>query len=315
MYQEAASDARAKGRAGRKSQRRLGLVVMALASLAGASCLPADTRPPAGSILLTVTSADDPSVTTADGWSIAVDRLLLGIGYASLGHDCNSYSEAEYERLLDGRLGTDQRLSILFGLGQCDFEFHVAAPSAETLLGEGVTDADKELMATHEDFRAGRPPDGIAVDFAATATRGPEIKRVHWMFRQATTYLRCVRTEPGMPSQPLELQSNDNLTLHIGIRGVALFGDDADSRTAVMRFDPIAMADTMYGNGDAEVTLDELDGVSLDLARQSGPYRVGSVRSGPVSSLEDYVYLVLLSRLVGFRENITCETQLGYRSY
>jgi hypothetical protein len=265
-----------------------------------------------------VTSADEPSVTTADGWSIAVDRLLVGIGYASLGRagSCNGYSEADYERLLDGRLGTDQKLSILFGLGQCHFEFHVTAPSAETLLGETVTEADKELMATHDDFGAGRRPDGIAVDFAATATRGPELERVHWMFRQATTYRNCGRSEPSGSSQPIELQSDDNLTLHIGVRGVALFGDDADPRTAVLRFDPIAMADTTFGNGDAEITLEELDGVSLDVARQSDPgrYRVGSVMSGPVSSLEDYVYLVLLSRLVGFRENITCETQLGYRS-
>jgi len=111
------------------------IVTVALVSLGAASCLPVDTRPPAGSILLTLTSDDEPSVTTADGWSIAVDRLLLGIGNTSLGNDeaswssssnqCTHYSDAHYGRLLDGRLRTDQKVGTIFGLGQCNFYFRV----------------------------------------------------------------------------------------------------------------------------------------------------------------------------------------------
>src|SRR5689334_11162816 len=81
-----------------------------LAMLGSPSCLPADTRPPPGSILLLVSSADQPTTVTADGWSITIDRLLLGMGDASLGFNCKTYSESDYLRLLDARITTDQKL-------------------------------------------------------------------------------------------------------------------------------------------------------------------------------------------------------------
>ena len=64
---------------------RFGLVAFALASFGAAACLPTDTRTPPASIFLRVSSADEPSETTADGWTIVVDRLLVCIGGASLG--------------------------------------------------------------------------------------------------------------------------------------------------------------------------------------------------------------------------------------
>jgi len=299
----------------------LAILTVGLVSVGAGSCLPVDTRPPAGSILLTLTSDDEPSVTTADGWSIAVDRLLLGIGNASLGYDeasvssssnrCTHYSDAHYGRLLDGRLRTDQKIGSIFGLGQCDFYFQVAPPYFDTLLGEGVSEADKERMGGADDVEPWRRPPGIAVDFAATATRGPEIKRVHWTFHQGIPYDNCKRTVAGVPSQLIELRSDTNFTLHIGYRSVSLFGDDADPTIAVLRFDPIASADTLPGDGDGEITLDELGGVPLELARQAGRYGIGSGMSSTPQTLKDYLYVVLLPRLGQFREDIDCDRR-GY---
>jgi hypothetical protein len=299
-----------------------GLVATVLGFLAGQSCLPTDTREPPGSILLMVTSADEPSVTTADGWSITVDRLLLGMGDANLGdanlgrnESCTRYSTSFYRRLLDARSPGDQKLSIMYGLGRCHFYFNIVAPSYDALLGEGVTEADKDRMAGPEFAIRGRVPEGIAIDLAATATRGPETKRVHWKFgRDGARGLTC--GVPPEPSQPIELQRDVNLTFHIGIRGAALFGDDANPNTATLRFDAIAAADTTYGNNDGEITLDELGGVSLDFARRHGPYRIAARPGDPpgppvpgTQKLKDYVNRELLPSLVRMREDITCRAQ------
>jgi hypothetical protein len=301
---------------------RFGLGALALTSLAGAACLPTDTRTPPASIFLTVTSADQPLVTTADGWSIVVDRLLLGIGGAGFlpgafdNRSCNIYSEARYFRLLDARLPTDQKVSTIFGLGRCNFSFAIGWPSDDTLLGENVTQADKDLMAVST-FGDGRlRTQGIAIDFAATATRGPETKQVRWKLRQGTG-MTCSRTVAGMPSQPFELESEANLAFPIGIRGAALFADNA-SPDATLRFDSIAAADTVHGNADGEITLDEVAKVTLNVARQYGPYKATSVPRAPArpdlpgsASLTDYIYGDLLPTLVRMREGVTCAA--GFR--
>ena len=306
---------------------RFGLIAVALVSYGGMGCLPADTRTPPASLLLRVASADEPSETTADGWTIVVDRLLLGIGSGGFVHgiiglgptldwrSCNSYSEGpHYWRLLDARHPTDQKLNIIFGLGRCYFGFGISSPSDEALLGETVTQTDKDRMAV----RAG--PDGtrrggIAIDFAATATRGPETKQVHWEFREGRGFT-CSRTVAGMPWQPIELESEAILAFHIGIRGAALFADDA-SPDATLRFDSFAAADTVYGNADGEITLDEVGKVTLNVARRYGLYNAASVPGAPVGpgipgtvTLEDYLYRELLSMLVRMREDVTC---ISYR--
>jgi len=264
-----------------------------------------------------VTSADEPLVTTADGWSIVVDGLILGIGVAGLltpafvNRSCNSYSEGpRYSRLLDARLPTDQKVSTLFGLGRCHLTFAITPPSDDTLLGENVSQADKDRMAGRA-LADGRRAAGMAIDFAATATRGPETKQVHWQLRQGRGFT-CSRTVEGVPSQPIELESEANLPFHIGIRGAALFADSAGP-TATLRFDSIAAADTDHGNGDGEITLDEVGKVTLDVARRYGPYDSASIPGAPVvptfpgsASLEDYIYRDLLPTLVSMREHVTC---------
>jgi len=299
--------------------RRLGIGAIALALLGGSvSCLPADTRPPPGSILLTVASGDEPVTTTADGWAISVDRLLLGIGGVHLdyGTSCSRYTESGgYLRLLDGRLPDDQKLGIVYGLGRCYFGFQVFWPSSDTVLGEGVSEADRQRMegSGGRVFHQGR-----TVDFSATATRGTETKRVHWQLRQPATYPRCFRKPPdGAPPQPIELPGDENLTFHIVIRGTALFADDADPATAKLRFDPIARADGILGFfADDEVTLEELRAMSMDAVRQYGPYGVpDTMTGGPNSvprSLEDYMYRVLLRRVAGFREDVSCDNNFGF---
>jgi hypothetical protein len=158
----------------------MGIVAVAWAALGGgASCLPVDTRPPAGTVLLALAPGEQAPFTTVDGWSIAVDRLLLGVGDAALsfGRDCFRYSDSRYMRLLDARLSTEQKVNQIFGFGTCYLDFRVQPPDPDTLLGEGVSEMDKASMQGDQG-RTGQPSSGIAVDFAATATRGAETKRL-----------------------------------------------------------------------------------------------------------------------------------------
>jgi hypothetical protein len=283
------------------------LAVAVAFGLVGASCLPADTRPPAGSVLLTATSGDEPLVITADGWSIAVDRLLIGIGFADFDPPCDRYSDSQYDRLLDATLPKEQKVSITYGLGRCPFRFAMASPSSDTVLGEGVTEDDRVAMGGLWEPGPDLPPVGITVNFAATAARGAETKRMSWRFLQFTTYDGCSLMTPEGTPLPLELHSDENLAARITIRGATLFSDDAKT-TAALRFDPMAAADTTLGNGDGEVTLDELGNVKLDEIQNLGPYG-GYVGPSP-GSLEDYLYLVLLPRIVELGDTFVCQVSL-----
>jgi len=294
--------------------RASGWISLALASFGGAvSCLPVDTRTPPGSLFLALESNNEPSVTTADGWSISIDRFLLGAGHVALGRCCTGYSDAEYDRLLDGLLPTAQKVGIVYGLGQCGFSFRIASPSNDmVLLGEGVTEADKEFIGNWDDRGPYRLPNIGAVYFAATATREGETKHVRWLISKSTSYFECKRrTETG--TQPMRLESNDNVSLHVGIRGVELFGND-ESLTAELRFDAFAYADNEFGDGDGEVTLQEMGRVELNRLRAFGPYSASNVEN-LVRSLEDYVYFVLLPKIARFRENVTCETRAGFGGF
>jgi len=295
--------------------RTLAWLSAAVASLGGAaSCLPVDTRLPPGSLFLALVSDDEPSIMTADGWSISVDRLFLGIGHASLGEGCTRYSDDDYDRLLDGRLPAAQKVGVLYGLGQCDFQFVIRSPSPNTVLGAGVTEADKMQMGIWDD-REPHLHDNSALDFAATATRGGETKHVRWMISQSTSYLDCARqTEGG--SRLMRLESSENVTLHVGIRGVELFGND-QSTTAELRFDPFVYADDEFGDGDGNVTLQELARVDVQRLLSFGPFSGLNILHDPFggfTSLEQYLYFVLLPKIARFRENVTCRTQRGFGS-
>jgi hypothetical protein len=262
-------------------------------------------------VLLTVTSGDEPSVITADGWSMTVDRLFIGLGNAGFEPrtDCETYSDSSYDRLLDATLSKEQKLSIIYALGNCPFHLNLWSPSPEAVLGEGVTEADREAMGGLGATTPNRPPVGIAVDFAATALRGAETKRMHWRFRQFTSYGPCSPRAEDRTPLPLVLHSDENLTVRTAVRGTVLFADDA-AATASLRFDPMAEADTTPGGGDGEVTLQELGMVRIEDARRFGPYGCNGGLCSP-RTLEDYLYQVLFQQIVQFSAPFGCDSNPG----
>jgi hypothetical protein len=116
------------------------------------------------------------------------------------------------------------------------------------------------------------------------------------------------RAEDGFPL-PLVLESNENLTIRTTVRGTVLFADNAPV-TDSLRFDPMAAADTMRGDDDGDVTLEELGKVTIEEARNFGGLYEDPEGSKP-NKLADYAHQVLFLRIVEFPEHFGCKPRLG----
>lgn len=291
------------------------IALAATAALAAVTvaCVTADTRPTPATLTLTVSpsAAVDRGVMTADGWSITFDRVVVAIGKAGLGEGCSIYGEADYDRILDVTHTASQKLGILYGIGQCDVDFRIEAPSADALLGTGVTDDDKTRLRTPGGDHY-VPLGGIASEIGLAASRGTVTKHLRLSTRSTIRYKDChLEPDSGVPA--LDLASNAVLTYDLRIEGEAILRDDVDV-SAALRFDPFANADT---NGDGVVTLDELRAVPIGTVRDGGAFEAGTYqvndagkveRGAPIviETLGDYVYQVLAPSLVRFRDTGNC---------
>lgn len=291
-----------------------------LAVVAAFECVPADTRPVPGSLTMTVSPSPAVSngVVTADGWTIAFDRVLIAIGNEGLSDPCAVYGEANYDRILDITHDGGQHLGIVHGLGQCDVDFRVTAPSSDALLGEGVTEEDKTRLRTPGgDYYI--PLGGISTEIAFTATRGDVKKRFYFPFRARIRYQRCaLDQDSGIPS--VDLRSHVDLTYNVRIEAEAVLRDDLDAGAA-LRFDPFAAADK---DNDGLITVEELRGIPIEQVRDSGAFEAGTYevddaglvqRGRPIviATLGDYVYEILAPTLARFRDTGTCTASVRNR--
>lgn len=275
------------------------------------ACVKADTRPTPGTLTLTVSPSPAVAngVVTVDGWAITFDRVLVAMGNAGLGEACAVYAEANYDRILDVTSKGDQKLGILHGIGQCDVDFRMEAPSVDALLGDGVTEADKTALRT-----PGGDPyvplGGVSADIALSATRGGVTKRFHLSFRSRIRYRDCAFAPDSGPA--VDLESNVDLTYDLRVEAEVMLRDDVDAASS-LRFDPFANADA---NGDGVITLDELRAIPIGAVRDGGAFEAGTyeigeagtVRGVPIviETLGDYVYQLLVPRLVRYRDTGAC---------
>jgi hypothetical protein len=309
-------------------------------------CLPSDDRPTPGSLLMTASPslAVEQGVATIDGWQLSFQRVTLGVGHVSLGDGCNSYSEAQYDRVLDVTKGGGQKISEQFGLGECDVMFRVGAPDADAVLGAGMTDADRTVMRT-----PGTDPYmtdvGVSIWIEGTASREGVTKTFRWMLREPYRYESCGVTIDGQFTTGVNLVGGESQTFDIRIAAERLFHDDIQETTASLRFDPFAAADT---NGDGQITLEELGKVELSKIRGPGPYGTdaavgnfgdaggndldsatpdagdpdagdpdagdpdaGEAGEGTIITLQDYVCLILMPTLPRFRDTGSCVALFG----
>jgi hypothetical protein len=267
-----------------------------LVALMGFACLPSETRPPPGS--LTVTATGSPQTisgfSTADGWHVTFHRVLLSIGYVSVGtgrgpmrgdDSCDVYAGANYGRILDLSLAGAQRVSEVFALGECEFGFRVLEPASNAVLGSGVSEAERAFMRSESD-------DSMTLFVSGSAVGKNATKEFRWAFRRSLDYTDCGLGTEGGPGKVVYFAEESPRVLDILIRVEALFQDELDEAHAELRFGAFALADDEYGNGDGEVTLAELRNVALTDSRVG----VGSQSTGdqPWKTLRDWVVQGLL---------------------
>ncbi len=281
------------------------------------ACLPTDTRPQPASVLVTVTPAASviegiSRTSTADGWSIAFDEFLLAVGRVSLdGAHCSSYSEASYLRLYNALIPGTQKLSESFALGQCDIGFHLSNPDDETVLGAGVNEEEVVFMRTPgADPYAGFG--GVSMYVRGHAQKGDTVKTFGWSFRQRVNYSECTSGPNVGGVRGLALAEAGAATLDLEIHGEALFQDQLRVGKSFLRFDPIADADTRSGDGDGDVTLDELALVQLSKLATDGSYSASMGGPDVGLTLRDYVYQGAYTDVVRFSGTGTCTVSSGH---
>lgn len=296
------------------------LAAAALA-LALPACLPTDTRTAPGSFYATASASQMTlgGLSTSDGWNIVFDRVLVGIGRVNLGggSSCNRYSNRGYMRLLDLQAAGRQKLGIAYALGHCSVAFRLSYPGNEAALGTRVTRADETFMNTGKPDGYEDPSRaGIAVYVKGTATRGGNVKRFEWAFRRGASFTACGDDGTDAGPRGVTLQSNDALEADIAIHAETLFQDSRDPTTATLRFQPYADADTVTGNNDGDVTLDELGKVSVadagirdlpssaDGGADASTNDAGDDAAGTATwtTLEDYVYLGLVPAMARYKD-------------
>jgi hypothetical protein len=278
--------------------RRAPTLGLAFALLAAPACLPKDTRPPPSRVRLTATPSPDTKAgalaePTADGWDITFDRVLVSIGRAALdGPDCSVYSDPRYGRVLS-LIGAPagQKISESYGLGRCDFGFAIGNPSSDSLLGVGATLADLAFMRTAGDDRYSEPG-GISAFVSGSAQSGERTITFAWAFRGRARYRECRPGPEGAGQGSLSLKQDGDVAVDVTLHAEALFAESASDPAAALRFEPIASADAL-GNGDGEVTLDELGQVPLSELQMDDRYLQGprEREAGEWTTLEDFIYL------------------------
>ena len=311
---------------------------LALAPLGFAcACLPQDTRPPPAKVTVTTSASEFtlsgiPAASTADGYEISIDRLLVNLGQAELGGGdqataCNDYSNPDYTRLFDfTKLEAPQELGLAFASGHCPFGFAVRFPDPDAKLGVGVQEADRTLMRTPGSDRIAKD-DGISVYIAGTGSRADATKHFAWSLRRRIRYGECgVPKDDGTLTTGIELATNGQGHVNIEIQAEALFrGRNLD---ALAHFEPYALADA---DGDGEITLEELWTVPLATVEAAGlieppaPAR-DSTNGGPdpagrctnddgdevaVKTLGDFLYCTLLKDIARYESNGDCVTIIG----
>jgi hypothetical protein len=259
---------------------RLGLVSLLLACT---GCLPADTRPPPGEAILTI-SADEALLSgfdTSDGWRIEYHRYVLSLGEVGLaGEGCNPYAESDYLRIVDLRRPGGQTVNTMHALGACELSFRLQSPNPSAVLGPGVDEATRAFMRTPaaDAFGPGR---GVVVQVAGTARRADRVVRFDWSFRRNLVYEGCgtVSFEPERTQ-----------TLDLRVHGATLFQEPPGAASAAPAFEAFAAADA---DADGEVTLDELA-------------QVGAATPGPHATLLEQLYLGRMPRLPHLGDADSC---------
>lgn len=265
-------------------------------ALLAAGCLPADTRPPPAEVLVTVRGAPAAidGVTTNDGWVVRFERVLVTIGGVDVeGDGCDEYADADYTRVIDARQPGAQKLGLIYGLGRCELELRARNPERDSLLGAGVTEADRFAMREpgSDPFE---PFAGITYLVRGSAEKGAIRKTFDWKYRRP----RLRYDECTIDGQPITLGQEEQRTIEVRIHPEALFQSALERDAAQLRFEPFAAADA---DADGVVTIEEL--VEVPLAASGVTLEDGAT----FATFGAFVYDGLFPRIVRLGDTGRCQ--------
>lgn len=236
-----------------------------------------------------------PADDVEDGWTIRFDRFLLAIGAVTVAEPGAPPAARMTASKIFAMTAPGAKEVVRFpdlpARAYPEVSFEVAPVTADTELGEGATDADRDAMV------AG----GWSVYVEATATRGEVTKRLRWGFGTRTRYERCRSNAAGKPTDGVVVTNGGVEVVELTIHGDHFFYDDLAAPDAKVRFDALADADA---DADGEIALEELAAVELAaIPAARGPYGTGNAAG--VHDLRGFVEA--LSRTVGhFRGEGEC---------
>jgi hypothetical protein len=220
-----------------------------------------------------------------DGWSLQYERFYVSIGGITVRDQTGAQvalpGAANGDRVLDLRRSVPGVLAEapMAAARRYDRVGYFTRPvTSATTFVETIPSADRDAMR------------GVSTWITATATRGARRVRIDWQFREAWEFYDCQRPE-GMAGEGVVVREGPTTTLRVSVHGDHWYWQTLGAEGSATRFDPIANADTMAGpyrgNGDGEVTLDELAAVSLaDVPAVDGAFNPSG---RPVSNLADYM--------------------------
>jgi hypothetical protein len=152
------------------------------------------------------------------------------------------------------------------------------------------------------------------------ATSHDQQKTFSWSFRLNELYSTCAVANDAGVDEGLNLIGLASDTLNILVRGETLFQSYADAAQASLLFEPMALADSVYGNNDGSVSLDELSQVPVQIiAAGSTPgaidagnayYFVGGTGIAAPYNLEDLVYLSLFPAMFNYHDTGQCSPSI-----
>lgn len=199
-----------------------------------------------------------------DGWKIQFSKFLVAFHEITVSGGGKVAARMAGSKLVDNHVAGRKDLVTFAGLEarhweEVGYQIKPATAASELV---GATAADRDLMV------AG----GFSVYVAGAATKdaggAPTTKTFAWGFGAATQYSRCEQpAESGDPIEGLVVTAGGTAINELTTHGDHFFYDrlmespDPAKKTS-LRFDALAAADT---NADGEITLAELDAVTLDV--------------------------------------------------
>jgi hypothetical protein len=229
-----------------------------------------------------------------DGWTVRYDKFLVSfqnIVVADARGDRAATMQAS--KLFDNTLPGVKPVVAFADIPAKAWDrvsYEIAPVTEDTELAAGVPESDKASMLDG----------GYSLYVSATASKGNVQKRFAWGFAIATRYNECHSEQDGRDEAGVVVTNNARLEAELTTHGDHLFYDrlQASPDPAVqtsLRFETLAAAD---GDGDGEVTLEELDQKPLDV-RLYDPSGLGAATQG--------AFVTSLARTVGhFRGEGEC---------